>query len=652
MFGRNGKRDPSSQQRNSGEVAKTKAAPEFSAGGDPVGVAKPYKAALEGVGNAVWNNAPLVLEAEVVPEMMAMLEGSYVVRLAKGVEFRALQVKLWLAGLHSVRAATMGGDLVLLSRRSGEDVGEPACKKEWWGDLLADLRTWSPNRVCNTRDIWLVLAGIPPHAWGEINFRKLTCSCGVFLELDSETRNSVRFDTARVKVRASICGRIDCTANLMIQGAKFVVRVVEEGGGLLRDDGAVEDQLRRSVVGSSCASAGQASVRAELEGLDDAVTDSDGSEQGQQVVHRDTEVDTRSKGYNQVFEPYVDKSDGVSEDVRVIPSMRERLIETDDNNNLGVQCEVRGLEVEGHVDGGEYVAMEENHVTSLVDLSSIPVDPAVGMGGSSNGPLDPSGAGLLLLDDEAGQGSNLGFVGDPINCQPKSPVEEIPTKNNLIDNFDQLLKDSRGKNGGDVSSNNSASISNTCSETHLPLSKFAKSSRAPTPFHPLLGPKCLRFAEAINNCNPIRKIKRSKGSVMSSLESQSLVSEGVSVTGGDGDGGDLAVDDGAAQLVVEQHHNSEGLNLSVCLPFQVATATNSGLHQLLDDDSINDVEGFIAARESPIVLKLEAQKLLNNQQELGFNFAQEKALPVNRMVSMEVRDREKMKADLESNGLQ
>ncbi|WJX87784.1 hypothetical protein P8452_69939 [Trifolium repens] len=296
--------------------------------------------------------------------------------------------------------------------------------------------------------------------------------------------------------------------------------------------------------------------------------------------------------------------------------------------------------------------MEEHHVTSLVDLCSNPVDPAVGMGGHSNGPVISNGAGLLIVDGEVGQRSNLGPAGDPINCQPNSSTEVIQTKKNVIENLDQLLKDSHGKNGGDVSSNNSTSISNTCSETHLPQSKLLKSNRAPTPFHPLLGPKCLRFAEAINNCNPIRKIKRSKGLVMSSLESQSLVSEGVSVTGGDGDGGGFVEDEGAAQLVVEQHHNPQGLNLSVCLPFQAANVMNSGLHQLLDDDSINDVEGFIAARESPVVLKLEAQKLLDNQQELGFNFDQDEALPVNRMVDMEVRDREKMKFDLESNGLQ
>ncbi|MCI64982.1 hypothetical protein A2U01_0086240, partial [Trifolium medium] len=45
--------------------------------------------------------------------------GSYVGSLAKGVEVRALQMKLWIAGLQSVRAVTMGGGLILLHRCSG-----------------------------------------------------------------------------------------------------------------------------------------------------------------------------------------------------------------------------------------------------------------------------------------------------------------------------------------------------------------------------------------------------------------------------------------------------------------------------------------------------------------------------------------------------
>jgi hypothetical protein len=82
---------------------------------------------------------------EVDTEFLNILEGGYVGRLAKGVEIRALQMKLWLAGLHSVRVSYMGGGLVLIFRSSGEDVGEPARQVEWWGGLLAKLRVWKPN---------------------------------------------------------------------------------------------------------------------------------------------------------------------------------------------------------------------------------------------------------------------------------------------------------------------------------------------------------------------------------------------------------------------------------------------------------------------------------------------------------------------------
>ncbi|MCI51285.1 DUF4283 domain protein, partial [Trifolium medium] len=64
----------------------------------------------------------------------------------------------------------MGGGLVLLFRNSGEDVGEPACKKDWWGELLTDLKTWSPNQVCSKREIWVSMYGVPLHAWGEATF--------------------------------------------------------------------------------------------------------------------------------------------------------------------------------------------------------------------------------------------------------------------------------------------------------------------------------------------------------------------------------------------------------------------------------------------------------------------------------------------------
>ncbi|KAK2389417.1 putative serine/arginine-rich splicing factor protein [Trifolium repens] len=190
-FGRD--RKEVTHQRKGGSIEKKGGAPTVSTGEVRTSVDNSFKTALVGTSFGPGKSDLPSVVAEIVPEMMEVLQGSYVGRLAKGVEFRALQVKLWLAGLHSVRVSTMGDDLVLLSRSSGEDVGEPACKKDWWGGLLVDVRTWSPNRSCTNRVIWVRLHGIPPHAWGETSFRKLVNNCGEFLDLDSETRNKTRF---------------------------------------------------------------------------------------------------------------------------------------------------------------------------------------------------------------------------------------------------------------------------------------------------------------------------------------------------------------------------------------------------------------------------------------------------------------------------
>jgi hypothetical protein len=84
----------------------------------------------------------------------------------------------------------------------------------------------------------------------------------------------------------------------------------------------------------------------------------------------------------------------------------------------------------------------------------------------------------------------------------------------------------------------------------------------------------------------------------------------------------------------------------------VGNASSSGVRQLLNEDTIKDVDGFILARDDPETIDQEARKLLANQQELGFNFDQMQDLPVDRMVTMEVRDRGKLPIGQESNGLQ
>jgi hypothetical protein len=51
------------------------------------------------------------------------------------------------------------------------------------------------------------------------------------------------------------------------------------------------------------------------------------------------------------------------------------------------------------------------------------------------------------------------------------------------------------------------------------------------------------------------------------------------------------------------------------------------------------VEGYLASRANPLAKTLEAEKLLSDQQHMGFTFDQQSEAQIGRMVVMEDRDR-------------
>ncbi|MCI04352.1 RNA recognition motif, partial [Trifolium medium] len=230
-----------------GPATKDKSVTVLESGGERPKSFQPFKAALTGEPVDKGSSVIDVVDADVALDFLQVLEGSYVGRLGNGVNVRSLQTKLSLTGMQSVRVVTMGGGLVLIFRSSGEEVCEPIRNKGWWGGMLVDIKRWTPNIVSAKRDLWVSLYGIPLHAWGESTFRAVASRCGVFVDVDDVTRNRLRLDVARMKIESSICGCVDFSIKLVVQGASYMVRVVEEGGGWLgREDVFVDDQLQRS----------------------------------------------------------------------------------------------------------------------------------------------------------------------------------------------------------------------------------------------------------------------------------------------------------------------------------------------------------------------------------------------------------------------
>ncbi|WJX90651.1 hypothetical protein P8452_72524 [Trifolium repens] len=619
----------------------------------------PFKHAL--LNGRVEKDSSVVasLEVEVVPEVMNSLEGSFVGRLGEGVEVRALQTKLWLSGLLSITVVVMGGDLVLISNSSGDEVRGPITNKGWWGGLLFDIKRWTPNMVYSKREIWVEMFGVPLHAWGETTFRSLANRCGRFLAVDTPTSNRTRLDVARVKLEAPLSGLIDFTFKLLVQGAGYCVRVVEERGCVVVEREEIEDQLHPDDAVSSCASGGIAAAMVAVEVLGDDDTDSEASETCQRQVsagRQEVKKSTGAKGNEGIGVVMTGESSGIA---RLIPSTDQVVKVTAEKGLATSSQHVRGSPLLGEVEKegqqmGDHQVVTPNLsgtrlLTEQVDGHVAIKEGYVGQKGKDSyyeelgriEGIDPGSAVGPAQDVESGFAN---FAG--------GRVVPDPVINELVDN----ISHSRANlEGGGFCVEDSDSIS-TCSpsinesqspvvgSTQSVLRKINKHRKPSTPLSSLLGPKCMRFADVVNNN------RRRNQANKSSAHQDAILWDDGPVEKGDANEEPInslsaSTDTSEEEPVLNassagvSSESSQGLNLEVVLPFHPENRAQSGVNLLLNEDSIHDVNGFTLARDNPEAIALEAQKLLIEQKKVGFTFDPQEEAPIGRMVTMEVRDR-------------
>jgi hypothetical protein len=623
----------------------------------------PFKQALLS-GRVVQNSsAEASLEVEVVPEVMYSLEGSYVGRLGEGVEVRALQTKLWLSGLLSITVVVMGGDLVLISNNSGDEVRGPITKKGWWGGLLFDIKRWTPNMVYSKREIWVEVFGVPLHAWGESTFRSLANRCGRFLAVDIPTRNRSRLDVARVKLEVPLSGLIDFTFKLLVQGAGYNVRVVEERGCVVVEREEVEDQLHPDDAVSSCASGGKAAAMVVVDVLGDDVTDSEASETGQRQVsvgRREVTKSMGAKGCEGIGVVMTGESSGIARDIPstdlVVKATAEKVLLTlsqgvrdspllGDVGNVGQQMGVHQVSSPNIPDPRLLTEQEAGHVAS----------------GEGHVGLKGKDSCLEVLDrvEDRDPGLDLG----PAQVEKSRPSSvtgfarlagggDVPGP--VISELVEMISHSRANlEGGGFCMDDSESIS-TCSmnESQSPIvgsfqpvpKKTIKHRKSTAPLSSLLGPKCMRFADVVNKNRRRNQVNKSYALQDSNLWSEGSVDKGESIEDSpkplsnsiDTSEGDSSHNSSSAG---EGSLSPQGLNLEVVLPFHSEFQSQSGVNLLLNEDSIHDVNGFAITRDNPEAIALEAQKLMSEQKKVGFTFDPQEEVPTDRMVTMEVRDR-------------
>jgi hypothetical protein len=497
----------------------------------------PFKRALLEGRKAQDDSAVASVEVEVNQEVMHSLEGSYVGRLSDGVELRALQTKLWLSGLHSITVVVMGGDLVLISNSSGEEVRGPITQKGWWGGLLFGINRWTPNMVYSKRELWVNMRGIPLHVWGEATFRVIANRCGRFLTIDSGTKNRSRLDVARVKIEAPLLGSIDYSFKLVVQGAFYWVRVVEEGGFMVEKEEA-EDQLHPADEFSSCASGGKAAAIVVVDVLGDDDTESETSEEGQCEVTVGVQKVNNSmgaKGCERVGGEMTGEGSGRA---RLIPSIESTLKGTDEEAMADTPVFVRGsTSLEGV--GRTYIAKgghlsNSNVLCSLTDTTSS--QGHVGLGSGHVGvmenytcPIDVGRVEDEAVDPDpvrdvvigADPAGGPGLVGPLI--QDVGKEMGLGPVINALEN--KIIQTRVNLEGGGFCTESSESITggSPLNAQHIPSasnlqigkSKNNKHRKPIVPLTSFLGPKCMRFAGVVNSS------RRGKGGLCSSALQES-----------------------------------------------------------------------------------------------------------------------------------
>lgn len=201
------------------------------------------------------------LELLPCPEMMSVLNGSFVGVLRQHREARLIQHCFVKEGLEEISVTDMGAQLVLLRAEKGSVIAAAREKhREWWDDLFVDTKLWTPNLVSKKRTVWLRVLGIPLHFWEDSLFKKIGAVFGDFLDFDDGTICRPRLDAAFIKVVIERRSFIDDFMKLRVVGAEFGLWVAEVGGlpvlGMVVEERwweveSSDDSRGEEVVGSS-----------------------------------------------------------------------------------------------------------------------------------------------------------------------------------------------------------------------------------------------------------------------------------------------------------------------------------------------------------------------------------------------------------------
>lgn len=125
-------------------------------------------------------------------------------------------------GLFSIRVTMMGPNMCLLEDLViGEAEAFLAECKEWLRGHFSCIKLWEPEGVALEILVWIRIAKVPCHAWGDKLFKQIAGVYGGFIMSDEQTFNRVSMTEARILIIYKFLSLINEEIQIIVDGTRF-----------------------------------------------------------------------------------------------------------------------------------------------------------------------------------------------------------------------------------------------------------------------------------------------------------------------------------------------------------------------------------------------------------------------------------------------
>ncbi|WJX18268.1 hypothetical protein P8452_08083 [Trifolium repens] len=579
-----------------------------------------YRMALTG---GVPGKALKVLKVSVNEELCRELQGSVVGTFAHDRDVRRIQTTLSMEGYRSISVTHMGGNMAILRSSMEGDVARLLrSKNECLQYYFSELKPWNPGLLAVKREVWVQIHGIPLHIWGETLFKQVGNNLGEFLDFDDETARMARFDVARVKILSQTWGCIDVVQKVEVEGVCFDIWVVEERGRqqsmMALNEDREDEGSRVAPVAASDKVDEVSGEGAEGSGSDDMSGDElevDG--RGNMLLVEEHEVGCNSVQCNQVTK-----------------ERNETLTSEKSTNFCNSQMEILSAPVEkgnseevviGH--NTQEVLLVEN--TACGDNSCQEVGGAKQKGGTEVLNLSVEVGGPLSEGGPLSVGAGLSRpMCDPFPLvfgNPAQVYSDPPFLGRLVE--DDVYRCSYFSEPEEVLSPHRSKATKPKPNSRM------KRNKSCSKFNQLGVPMCIKLAEAMKEASGRAKKLRKKGS-------------GVGRNGGgnESEAGGVGGMTNGESVVVGGNNRGGPSRQGKRQKGPVAVQTpNSGLGLLSGSESSFVPESRPPGNDGDKTKLIEAAKLLDIQNQVGFTFEEAKEDTIKHLVEQETCDRAKKK---------